>query len=280
MKRISKKNIKRRYTLPMTAEKTIESSPNLGFDTESSSNLWDEVSHNLVDLNAKAIQEIVNLIPEDDTYASGHEVINKIEDIIKNNLFETAETIFRTKRYLSGMAAEFSVVEKLVRNRPLQKIKANLRNIIIGVLYLFTDDFNRKNITINIEEWYQFSIVDYETVRVALYYFIGNCAKYIQENTKLEISFRINKNNTNAAFKMTSLYISPEDEEKIFRKERYSGSMACKARLNGKGIGMYRAQKLLCLNGGKIVVVPGEPITMGDILYAKNIFTIELPLAD
>lgn len=177
MKRISKKNIKRRYTLPMTAEKTIESSPNLGFDTESSSNLWDEVSHNLVDLNAKAIQEIVNLIPEDDTYASGHEVINKIEDIIKNNLFETAETIFRTKRYLSGMAAEFSVVEKLVRNRPLQKIKANLRNIIIGVLYLFTDDFNRKNITINIEEWYQFSIVDYETVRVALYYFIGNCAK-------------------------------------------------------------------------------------------------------
>lgn len=280
MKRISKKFIKRRYTLPMTAEKTIESSPNLGFDTESSSNLWDEVSHNLVDLNAKAIQEIVNLIPEDDTYASGHEVINKIEDIIKNNLFETAETIFRTKRYLSGMAAEFSVVEKLVRNRPLQKIKANLRNIIIGVLHLFTDDFNRKNITINIEEWYQSSIVDYETVRVALYYFIGNCAKYIQENTKLEISFRINKNNTNATFKMTSLYISPEDEEKIFRKERYSGSMACKARLNGKGIGMYRAQKLLCLNGGKIVVVPGEPITMGDILYAKNSFTIELPLAD
>ena len=52
--------------------------------------------------------------------------LEAIEDIIKNNLFETAETIFRTKRYLSGMAAEFSVVEKLVRNRPLQKIKANL----------------------------------------------------------------------------------------------------------------------------------------------------------
>ena len=175
MKHIPKKHLKQKHHRIGRTEVFVEQNPFMGFDTESSSNLWDEVSHNLVDLNAKALQEIINLIPEDDTYVSGHEAINKIEDIIRNNLIETAETIFRTKRYLSGMAAEFSVVEKLVRNRPLQKIKANLRNIIIGVLHLFTDDFDRKNISISIEEWYQASYVDYETVRVSLYYFLGNC---------------------------------------------------------------------------------------------------------
>lgn len=280
MKRIPKKHLKQKYNHSEAAPVLVEQNPPMGFDTESSSNLWDEVSHNLVDLNAKALQELINLIPEDDTYASGHDAINKIEGIIRNNLAETAETIFRTKRYLSGMAAEFSVVEKLVRNRPLQKIKANLRNIIIGVLHLFTDDFDRKNISINIEDWYQSSFVDYETVRVALYYFLGNCAKYIQENTKLEITFKIKRKNTNATFKMTSLYISPEDEKKIFNIERYSGSMACRAKLNGKGIGMYRAQKLLQLNGGRIIMTPGESINDNGIAYAKNIFEIELPSAE
>lgn len=280
MKHIPKKHLKQKYHRTERTGLFVEQTPPMGFDTESSSNLWDEVSHNLVDLNAKALQELINLIPEDDTYVSGHEAINKIEGIIRNNLAETAETIFRTKRYLSGMAAEFSVVEKLVRNRPLQKIKANLRNIIIGVLHLFTDDFDRKNISINIEDWYQSSFVDYETVRVALYYFLGNCAKYIQENTKLEITFKIKRKNTNATFKMTSLYISPEDEKKIFNIERYSGSMACRAKLNGKGIGMYRAQKLLQLNGGRIIMTPGESINDNGIAYAKNIFEIELPSAE
>ena len=56
--------------------------------------------------------------------------------------------------------------------------------------------------------------------------------------------------------------------------------MARTAKLHGKGIGMYRARKLIELNNGNIYITPGEPINNKDaILYALNSFEILLPMA-
>ena len=190
------------------------------FSEEKSSDLWDEVSHNIVDLNAKAMQEIVNLIPEDDIFQGAQDNITQIESIIQENLSQTAKTLFRTKRYLLGIKAEFSVVEKLVKKRALNILPINMRNVIIGIVHLFSEIFIEKNITIKIEDWFVKSLLDYETVQVALYYLIGNAAKYIKDNTTLNISFKSTSNSTSAIMKMTSLFITPEDEKHIFTKER------------------------------------------------------------
>lgn len=247
---------------------------------EQSNALWDELTHNLVDLNAKAMFGLANLVPDDIIATNTKELVNSIIDYIKEDFEKTALTIFRTKRYLLGMKAEFSVVEKLVKARPLTLQQINVRNIVVGVVHLFYEEINVKNLTFDIKEWFDKSYIDYETIQVALYYIIGNAIKYTKNSTKITVDFKIDNNMTNVSFEMTSLYISDEDILNIFQKERYSGEMAKKAKLQGKGIGMYRAKKLIERNQGKIEITPGEQTLIENSLsYANNLFLIKIPCA-
>ena len=76
---------------------------------------------------------------------------------------------------------------------------------------------------------------------------------------------------------MKSLYIQDGEEQEIFN-EGYSGVLAKKTALSGKGIGMYRAKRLIELNNGTITIEPGEfPQNIKGIEYADNKFIITLP---
>lgn len=77
---------------------------------------------------------------------------------------------------------------------------------------------------------------------------------------------------------MTSLYINQDEETAIFN-EGYSGVVAQKLRLAGKGIGMYRARRLIELNNGTLTVEAGEAVNIDGIDYAENKFIIALPIS-
>ena len=82
-------------------------------------------------------------------------------------------------------------------------------------------------------------------------------AKYVRPHTDVTISFSYNKKSLSIIFNMQSVHIEKSEIKDIF-KEGYSGLEAKKSKKDGEGIGMYRAQVLLDLNGGTINVEPED----------------------
>jgi hypothetical protein len=71
---------------------------------------------------------------------------------------------------------------------------------------------------------------------------------------------------------MTSIVILTDEINDIF-SENYSGYWATETGLNGHGIGMFYAKKLIELNNGEITFIPGkESYRLNGIPYANAIF--------
>ena len=145
------------------------------------------------------------------------------------------------------------------------------------VLYMFFCDFNENKIYVAVEDFHEKVNIDFESFQVAIYHIIENMSKYIAPKTNAEIKFRIEKGVQYVVFEMTSLYLNHGEEDDIF-KEGYSGELAKKISKQGKGIGMYRAKKLIELNGGTIIFEPGEKVEkiIDGISYARNKIEISL----
>ena len=142
---------------------------------------------------------------------------------------------------------------------------------------MFYDEFKKKSIIIRVEEWRKASLIDYNTFLMATYYIIENALKYCRDNSCIDVKFVVAKKELKISFEMTSLFIEHEDEKRLF-EEGYSGHYAIKNNLNGHGIGMFNASKLIELNEGTMCVEAGEIDSYrGDTPYAKNIFYITLP---
>ena len=236
------------------------------------------VIHNLKSINAHAIQELYTLVPQNQLLKNVKDNPKIVESIIKGNPRQAAITFFRMAKYNLSIKAEFSIYEKLLLGDMRLNIQEhNIRDVIMIVLYMFFGDFNAKNVHVDVEDFYDKISFDFESFQVAIYHIIENAAKYIAPKTNAKISFRIEKTEIHITFEMRSLYIQPGEEEEMFN-EGYSGEIAKKIDLAGKGIGMYRAKRLIELNNGTITVEPGEYIyKIKNIDYADNKFVITLP---
>ena len=236
------------------------------------------VLHNIRSINAHSLQEIRALVP--DYYLKHHKnrSLRKFVEIISQNIEGTANSFFRISKDLYEIKAEFSVYDKLVKGEvELNRRPYNIRDVVMTVLYPFFEDFSNKNVVVTVEDYYDSIPIDFESVQVALYHIIENMSKYIQRNTNANISVRKNNNQLLVDFQMHSLYIEQEEVDMIFI-EGFSGKNAKKAHLNGEGIGMYRAKKLVELNGGSLSVKAGPVDTIDNNLeYALNQFIINLP---
>lgn len=239
------------------------------------------VLHNIRSINAHSLQEIRTLIPESVLKKHKDKSCKDVEDFIRKNIERTAQSIFRISKDLYEVKAEFSIYDKLIKGEEkVSKRLYNIRDVIMIVLYPFFEDFNKKGVVVNVDDYYESIPVDFETFQVALYHIIENASKYIKNNTNAHISFRVEDECQLIELKMQSLYINPEEHDKIFN-EGYSGTYAQRAKLNGEGIGMYRAKRLIELNNGTLSVIPGtNKISSNNLDYATNIFIISLPLSN
>ena len=237
------------------------------------------VIHNLKSINAHAIQELYTLVPQNQLLKNVKENPKIVENIIKSNTRLAAVTFFRMAKYNMSIKAEFSIYEKLLLGDVRLNVQEhNIRDVVMIVLYMFFGDFSAKNVYIEVEDFYEKISFDFESFQIAIYHIIENAAKFIAPKTNAKISFRIEKSNVLVIFEMKSLYIQPGEEDEIFN-EGYSGEIAKKVDMAGKGIGMYRARRLIELNNGTITVEPGEfPENIKNIDYANNRFIITLPL--
>jgi signal transduction histidine kinase len=75
---------------------------------------------------------------------------------------------------------------------------------------------------------------------------------------------------------MTSILVLKNEINDIFL-EHYSGFWAKETEMNGHGIGMFYAKRLIEMNKGRIEFVPGEELyRLNGIPYAHNTIIIEL----
>jgi light-regulated signal transduction histidine kinase (bacteriophytochrome) len=238
----------------------------------------DRVIHNLKTINGHAIQELENLVPQIDI--CNNQNIDYVTNVIKKNPKDAALTFFRMAKLNRAMKAEFTVYEKLLHgdNITLQMQYHKIPDIIMNVVYPFFVDFHEKEVYVHVDKTDMRVSLDFETFYVALYHLIENASKYVKPKTQINITFNVDDCNFITKMNMQSLYIEKDEINNIF-EEGYSGLWAQKTDRKGKGIGMFRARKLIELNNGKLTVEAGEDTSMvKGIKYATNVFSISMPI--
>lgn len=237
------------------------------------------VLHNVRTTYAHALQEMRNLVPDSVLRQHRRESCADVEKVVRNNVKETARTLFRISKDLYEIKSEFSIYEKLKAGKmSIDKRPYNIRDIIMLVLYPFFEDFNKLDVVVDVGYFSDSIPVDFETFQIAIYHVVENMAKYVRPHTDATISFNYVENYLSIIFDMESVHIDKSEIKKIF-EEGYSGIEARKSKKDGEGIGMFRAQILMGLNEGTISIFPDDQYyEENGIRYSKNQFLINLPL--
>lgn len=231
--------------------------------------------HNLTSINAKNIQEIYDLVPQEVLASDFNNQLQEIIDIVKKHPKETAMMFLRIAKHNIHMKSEFSIYRKLDRAHPTLEFRNHpIHKVLMNVLHSFFIDFSDKEVYVMVGECRSTINCDYETLQVALYHLIENASKYVRPKSKVEILFKENKGKVAMHIKMNSLYIEKEEYEKVF-VEGYSGKEARKTYKDGDGIGMWRIKQMLELNKFQIKLNPGIEIeNLNGFKFAENEFII------
>lgn len=237
------------------------------------------VFHNVRTINAHALQEMRALIPEQVLRQHKSKSVEEVESLVESRPNDTALALFRISKDLNEIKSEFSIYTRLINgDQHIDKRPYNIRDIIMLVVYPFFEDFKKKDVVVNADLFYGSVPVDFETFQVAIYHIIENASKYIRPHTNVQISFSKGNGRQIIDIEMTSLHIDSNEVETIFF-EGYSGQEAIRSKLNGDGIGLYRAKRFIELNGGALDVYPGEEVEeYKGSMFSFNRFVLSIPL--
>lgn len=237
------------------------------------------VFHNVRNINAHALQEMRALIPEQILRQHKNKSVEDVESLVESRPNDTALTLFRISKDLNEIKSEFSIYSRLINgDQRIDKRPYNIRDIIMLVVYPFFEDFNKKDVVVNVDFFYGGVPVDFETFQVAIYHIIENASKYIRPHTNAQISFKKESGIQVIEIEMKSLHIEEEEVGAIFL-EGHSGKEAIRSKLNGDGIGLYRAKRFIEMNGGTLSVYPGlDKDNYKGLMYSDNRFVLTLPL--
>jgi K+-sensing histidine kinase KdpD len=120
-------------------------------------------------------------------------------------------------------------------------------------------------------------LLDFETIRVALYHLIDNTSKYILPDTQLRIKFSAGEHKFIVSFEMISMEIKEHELEDIFN-EGISGENAKKVKKNGDGLGLPIIKTILKLHHTNLKIFPNLQPSFNSkydgVNYVRNLFEI------
>ncbi|WP_240612579.1 histidine kinase [Brumimicrobium salinarum] len=208
--------------------------------------------HNLTSINAHNIQEIYDLVPQDVLAQNWKSQLKYIKEEITKDPDKAALMFLRIAKHNTHMKSEFSIYKKIEKDEQsqLEKRQHKLRNVLLNTLHTFFSDFSKRDVYVEVTDFFFQLRFDYETIQVAFYHLLENAAKYTFPKSKVTVSANENGEFVSLIFEMTSAYVSPEEKEEIM-KEGVSGIMARKMNANGDGIGMWRINQMMEINDGK-----------------------------
>lgn len=240
----------------------------------------DMLVHNLKSQNAHAIQELYNFVTEEEFVKNINSSVSIVRDKIEKKTRLAAVLFLRLAKINSAMDDEIFIYENLIKTVTDYKLSVrpyNLRDVVMLVFHEFMEDYNKRNIYIDAQEYYERVNLDFRTTRFVLYHIIGNSSKYTKSNSDIKVSFDETDNMHVVRFEMVSYYLDDEDIEHLY-DEGYSGKQAISKGTSGRGLGMYLAKRMMGLNRIELKIYPGrEKIVSGGVEYAKNVFEILIP---
>ena len=235
--------------------------------------------HNLTSINAHSIQEIYALVPQELLTKDITRQHSVIKQMILDDPDEAAKSFLRIAKNNASMKTEFSVFKKLNDSSALSFsfIRHPIRKVLMNVFHIFFQDFTDKGVIVVVENNFDYVMIDYESVYVALYHILENCTKYIAPNTRLKVSFLNGDIFFKICLDMISVQIKNSEVEAIFI-EGIKGAMAVKAKQLGDGIGLSVVKKLLAFNSAELKIennnYPYVRKVINQIEYENNIFNI------
>src|SRR5690606_7546311 len=120
-------------------------------------------------INAHNIQEIYDLVPQEILANNWRTQLDFIKKEIEKDSEKAAMMFLRIAKHNVHMKSEFSIYRKIERedNVELELREYPLRNILLNVLHTFFSDFTRREIYVEVSDFFQKVKVDYETIQVA-----------------------------------------------------------------------------------------------------------------
>lgn len=231
-----------------------------------------KIVHNIKSINAKNIQAIYSLIPQEKMIEHYKNQILYIRSSLLNNPDSAAMMFFRIMKNNLSMVTEFSAHDKLTLENPFLSINRNeIKKVILNVYHAFAEELRIKNIDFRISDKKQYVYFDYDTIRLALYHLFSNASKYIKPNSRFNVEWGEFDDKINIKFEMKSVLIHSEEIDAIL-EDNYSGKNV-KEHLKGSGLGMGQIKQALKLNNADLVIKPGKKIERHNkVDYADNVF--------
>jgi len=165
---------------------------------------------------------------------------SKLSDDIKMQLDKIEDYIQQVLFYTKSETANKDYIIK----------KVSLENPINKVILKHKHDFLLKKITLELKDLDIVVNTDTKWLEFILDQIINNSIKYTEENPKIEIYTKQNKNDIKLIIKDNGIGITPNDLPRVFDKG-FTGSNGRK-KYNSTGIGLYLTKKLCDKLGHKI----------------------------
>jgi hypothetical protein len=238
----------------------------------------EEFIHNVTSLNSYSIQDLFSLVPQ----RTLTENINKQSEIVKAIIADqpnvTVKTILNLIKYSLATKVEFSVFERTLKaSASVQLTEHSIRSVLLSILQIFIDDFEKKKIEVSLASCDKILSIDYDSIFVSFYYLLENSLKYCCRDTKFKIQFKEESDGFSILFIMISIKIDDAELSKLTVKG-YRSALAKKVHSSGHGIGMYRILKTLKLNNAEIEITPRVneySRTLKEIRYEANQFKVK-----
>lgn len=219
--------------------------------------------HNLISLNAHALQELYSVVSQDKLSNSAGYRSQKefLSTFLRGKNVEMAELFLRALKNAAAVKSELSVFQKLYDPSPSLKFaRHEIHRVLVNVANYFFQDFADNQIRLSIEPSEARLLLDYESIQVAFYHVLDNATKYAMPSSDIRVSF------TDAAdfcvcFEMVSLYVEEHERERIF-SDGVSGGQAKRLSRSGQGLGMGLIVDLLKLNDARLQVDWGELVPL------------------
>lgn len=203
--------------------------------------------------------------------------LSHLEKEISSKKELVTKTLLHIYKNVQLIKAEMEVYDIMNSDTAsLNIIEHPIRKVVDLSVQSFFLDLLDRNINIKHGPSTDKVLIDFPTFSVVLGHILDNVVKYAANNSTLDISFKSSKETVNIIFSMRSILVEQEEMNKIFL-EKYSGYWVTEFELNGYGIGMYYAKKLVEYNNGTIEFYAGkEMFKYEGVPYADNVITITL----
>lgn len=237
--------------------------------------------HNLISLNAHALQDFYSMIPQDRlaTFAGYRSQKELVKAELTRYPDDAARLFLNSLKNAAAVKSELAVFQKLYEVSPATKLKSHpIHKVVLNVANYFFQSFLDRGILLQIDKTDALVRLDYESIQVALYHLFDNASKYAEENSLVRIAFNRPSATFEICVEMTSLFLEEQARKRVF-EEGFSGAGAHLIGRAGQGIGMGLIADLVKLNSGEFSVHWGDSI-VGNAAsppFAKNRFFFRFP---